>query len=107
MKTKVISLRLDPEQMKQLEELANEEKKERSALTRELISYGLMLKLFKLYRQGRVSLGYLAEKLSLSVGEILDLLVEFGIESPIDYEDYLKGFEALKGIFPDTRRSRR
>jgi len=100
MKTTVISLRLDPEQMKRVEELAKEERKEKSALTRELIDYGLRLKMFKLYRQGKISLGYLAEKLSLSVGEVLDLLAEFGIESPIEYEDYLKGFETLKKVFP-------
>jgi len=96
MKTRVISLRLDPGQLERIEELAREEGVERSALTRELIRYGLMLKLFQRYRQGRISLGYLAEKLSLSVGEVLDLLAELGIESPIDYEDYLQGFEALE-----------
>jgi len=99
MKTRVVSLRLDPKQMRQLEELAKEERKEKSALTRELISYGLLLKMFKLYREAKISLGYLAEKLSLSVGEVLDLLAEFGIESPVDYEDYLKGFETLKKVF--------
>lgn len=96
MKTKVISLRLAPKQLEQVEELAKEEHKEKSELARELINYGLMLKMFKLYRQGKVSLGYVAEKLSLSVGEVLDLLAEFGIESPIDFEDYLAGFETLK-----------
>jgi len=102
MKTRVISLRLDPEQLEQLEELAREEQVERSTLARELLRYGLMLKLFQRYRQGRVSLGYLSEKLSLSVGEILDLLAELGIESPVDYEDYLQGFETLKKISSGT-----
>ncbi len=100
MKTKVISLRLAPKQLEQVEELAKEEQKEKSELVRELINYGLMLKMFKFYRQGKVSLGYVAEKLSLSVGEVLDLLAEFGIESPMDFEDYLQGFETLKRTFP-------
>ncbi len=26
----------------------------------------------------------------------IDLLSEFGIEAPIDYDDYLKGFEVFK-----------
>ncbi len=65
MKTKVISLRLDPKQLERLKELATEERKEKSELARELIDYGLMLKMFKLYRQGKVSLGYVAQKLSL------------------------------------------
>lgn len=96
MKTKVISLRLDPKQLERVQELAKEERKEKSELARELIDYGLTLKMLKLYRQGKVSLGYVAEKLSLSVGEVLDLLAEFGIESPIDFEDYLQGFETLR-----------
>lgn len=96
MKTRVLSLRLTPKQLERVQELAKEERKDKSELARELIDYGLMLKMLKLYRQGRASLGYIAEKLSLSVGEVLDLLAEFGIESPIDFEDYLAGFETLK-----------
>ncbi len=40
---------------------------------------------------------------SHSIGEVLDLLAEFGIESPVDYEDYLKGFETLKKVFPSRQ----
>jgi predicted HTH domain antitoxin len=52
--------------------------------------------MIKLYREGKLSLSTLADKLELSVSETIDLLSEFGVESPIDYDDYLKGFEALK-----------
>jgi len=38
------------------------------------------------------------EELDLSISETIDLLSEFGIKAPIDYEDYLKGYEVLKGI---------
>jgi len=41
-------------------------------------------------------LSALSEKLELSISETIDLLSEFGVESPIDYDDYLKGFEAFK-----------
>lgn len=43
-----------------------------------------------------MSLSTLASKLELSVSETIDLLAEFGVESPIDYDDYLKGFEVFK-----------
>jgi hypothetical protein len=43
-----------------------------------------------------MSLGTLSSKLELSVSETIDLLAEFGVESPIDYEDYLKGFDVFK-----------
>ena len=37
-----------------------------------------------------------AKKLGLSVSETIDLLSEFGIKAPIDYENYLKGYEVMK-----------
>jgi predicted HTH domain antitoxin len=52
--------------------------------------------MIKLYREGKLSLSALAEKLELSVSEAIDVLLEFGVEDPIDYDDYLKGFEAFK-----------
>ncbi len=52
--------------------------------------------MIKLYREGNLSLSTFASKLELSVSEAIDLLSEFGIESPLDYDDYLKGFEVLK-----------
>lgn len=52
--------------------------------------------MIKLYREGKLSLSTLATRLELSVSETLDLLAEFGAKSPIDYDDYLKGFEVFK-----------
>jgi predicted HTH domain antitoxin len=52
--------------------------------------------MIKLYREGKMSLGTLSSKLKLSVSETIDLLAEFGVESPVDYEDYLKGFDVFK-----------
>jgi hypothetical protein len=39
----------------------------------------------------------LAKKLDISISEAIDLLAELGIEAPIEFEDYLKGFEVFKG----------
>ena len=71
-------------------------KKDRSTVARELMEYGWEFMMIKLYRDGKLSLSSLAEKLELSISETIDLLAEFGIESPIDYDDYLKGFEVFK-----------
>jgi len=43
--------------------------------------------MIKLYREGKLSLSTLATRLELSASETIDLLAEFGIESPIDYDD--------------------
>jgi len=51
--------------------------------------------MLKQYRVGKLSLEGLAKNLDLSVGEAIDLLAELEIESPVEYEDYLKGFEVL------------
>jgi predicted HTH domain antitoxin len=45
------------------------------------------------YREGKISLGTLSTKLELSISEVIDLLAEYGVESTVTYEDYLRGFE--------------
>ncbi len=92
----VISIRLKDREIKRLNELTKMVKKDRSTVARELMEYGWEFMMIKLYREGKLSLSSLAEKLELSISETIDLLAEFGIESPIDYDDYLKGFEVFK-----------
>ena len=93
----VISLRLKDRELKRINELSRMVHKDKSTIARELIEYGWEFLMIKLYREGKMSLGTLSSKLELSVSETIDLLSEFGVESPIDYEDYLKGFEVFKG----------
>lgn len=92
----VISLRLKEREIKRINELSKMGNKDKSTVARELIDYGWEFLMIKLYKEGKLSLSVLAEKLELSVSEAIDLLSEFGIESPIDYDDYLKGFEVFK-----------
>ncbi len=92
----VMSLRLEEKERKLIEEMARKEEKDKSAITRQLIGCGLTYLMIRLYREGRLSLEKVAKELDLSVSETIDLLSEFGIKAPIDYEDYLKGYEVLK-----------
>ena len=92
----VISLRLKDREIKRINELSKMGHKDKSTVARELIDYGWEFLMIKLYREGKMSLSTLASKLELSVSETIDLLSEFGVESPIDYDDYLKGFDAFK-----------
>jgi hypothetical protein len=91
----VVSLRLKDAELKKLEELSRMEHKEKSAVARELINYGWEFLMLKQYREGKLSLGSLAEKLNISIVEVIDLLAELGMEAPIQYEDYLRGLEVL------------
>jgi len=92
----VISLRLKDRELKRINELSRMVNKDKSTVARELIEYGWEFLMIKLYREGKMSLGTLSSKLELSISETIDLLAEFGVESPIDYEDYLKGFDVFK-----------
>ena len=61
--------------------------------------HGFDYLMIKEYRAGQISLGKLADELSLSMSETIDLLAGYGITAPIDYEDYSKGYETLKKVF--------
>lgn len=92
----VISMRLKDRDIERLEELSRIEHKDKSTIARELLEYGWEFLMFKYYRDGKLSLEALARKLDISISEAIDHLAELGIESPIEFEDYLKGFEVFK-----------
>jgi predicted HTH domain antitoxin len=92
----VISLRLKDRDMERLQELSRLEHKDKSTVARELIEYGWDFLMVKHYKEGKLSLGGLAKKLDISISETIDLLSELGIEAPIEFEDYLKGFAVFK-----------
>lgn len=92
----VMSLRLGEKEIKHIEEIAKEEKKDKSTVVRKLIDYGLIYLMIKQYKEGRLSLERLSRKLNLSISETIDLLSDWGIQAPIDYDDYLEGYEVLK-----------
>jgi predicted HTH domain antitoxin len=91
----VMSVRLKDSEMQRIEELAAAEDKEKSTVVRDLINLGWSQVMVRRYREGRVSLGTLAEKLDLSLGETIELLAESGVRAPISYDDYLEGFGVL------------
>ena len=60
------------------------------------MEYGWEFLMIRIYKEGKLLLSTLASRLDMSVSETIDLLSEFNIKSPIEYDDYLKGFEGLK-----------
>jgi len=92
----VISLRLKEKDLERLDELSRLEHKDKSTVARKLLEYGWDFLMLKQYKEGKLSLGSLAKKLDISISEAIDLLADLGIETPIEFEDYLKGFEVLK-----------
>src|SRR4030066_1841081 len=92
----VISLRLKDRDLERLEDLSKTEHKDKSTIARELLEYGWEFLMLRYYREGKLSLEGLAGKLDISISEEIEHLAELGIESPIEFEDYLKGFEVFK-----------
>lgn len=96
---KSVSIRLRDKDLKFLEKVAEEKRKNRSEAARELINKGRIFDILKKYREGTLSIEKAAKELDMTVGEFMDLLTELGIRSPVAYEDYKEGIEALKGAF--------
>lgn len=92
----VMSLRLNKEEMERISKLSAQKKEEKSTVTRELIDAGWIFYWLKLYRTGKISMGKMAEELGFSISETIDLLTEFGIETPLRYDDYLQGFQSVR-----------
>jgi hypothetical protein len=92
----VISVRLDDRDLEKLDELSKLERKDRSTAARELLKYGWEFLMLRYYKEGKLSLESLAKKLDISISEAIDLLAKLGIEAPIEFEDYLKGFNVFR-----------
>ena len=97
----VLSVRLGEQTMKRLHELAKKENKELSTVARELIDQGWVLVALREYRDGKLSLGTMAQKLDLSLSQAIDLLSELGVRSPIGYDDYLASYAAAGSLVAD------
>jgi len=87
----VMSLRLSRKEIDRIKEIATKENKKKGEAARSLLDYGWFFFNLKRYKEGRISLETLAKGLDLSVSETIDLLVEYGVPSPISYDDYLEG----------------
>jgi predicted HTH domain antitoxin len=97
-----MSVRLDNKTLRRLRELSSRENKEVSTVARELIDQGLELVTLREYREGKLSLGSVAKRLDMSLSEVIDLLSELGVRSPIEYDDYLKSYAAASGFLSEA-----
>ena len=93
--TKTMSIRMDQENYEFLSELTREERSDLSKTVREMVSRGRILLAVEKYRDGEASLGKAASLAGLSVGQIMTILAEFGIESRIEKDDYLQGLSHI------------
>ena len=93
--TKTLSIRMDLENYEFLTEITKQERSDLSKAVRDLVSRGRVLLAVERYKKGDASLGKAAQLAGLSVGQMMTLLTEFGVESRIEKDDYLQGLKHL------------
>ena len=91
----VVSFRFNPEELVHIQKLSTVKKVDRTTAARELIEYGWNYYILTQYRLGKLSFEKTAKELHMSISDLLDLLAELGIQSPIQYEDYLEGLKNI------------
>src|SRR3989442_15963219 len=79
--TKTMSIRMDRENYEFLTEITKEERSDLSKAVRDLVMRGRVLLAVERYKKGESSLGKAAQLAGLSVGRMMTLLAEFGVES--------------------------
>ena len=62
---------------------------------RDLVTRGRVLLAVEKYKNGDASLGKAAQVAGLSVGQMMTLLAEFGVESRVEKDDYREGLKNL------------
>ncbi|MBI2151397.1 hypothetical protein HYU21_01575 [Candidatus Woesearchaeota archaeon] len=97
-----LGARLDQEVVQMVEDTAEEEKVDKTKALKELIFLGrkqyLLEKYRTLYREGQCSLDKAAEKIGITVTEMMQEAVKAKIQSEETFEEYRKGLEHLSKI---------
>jgi predicted HTH domain antitoxin len=96
---KTMSVRMDPANYDFLHEITKEEGTDLSKVVRELVTRGRILLAVERYKQGEASLGRAAELAGVPVGRMMTILSEFGVESALEKEDYLKSLKTLQELW--------
>ena len=94
--TKTMSIRMDRENFEFLNEITKEQRSDLSKAVRDMVTRGRVLFAMERYKKGEASLGRAAQLAGISVGQMMTLLTEFGVQSRIEDEDYLQGLAAIR-----------
>lgn len=96
--TKTMSIRMDTDNYGFLNQMTKEERSDLSKAVRNLVSRGRVMLAVERYKKGEASLGRAAALAGLRVGQFMLVLEEFGVQNPLDHEDYLRSLENLAGV---------
>jgi len=97
--SEVISARLSKERIRLIEEIAREEKVDKSTILDRALEYYTrewkLVKALESYREGLVTLSRAAEIAGISVWEMIDILAKRKIPPQYDIEDFEEDLKAL------------
>src|ERR1039458_10460813 len=93
--TKTMSIRMDQNNYEFLTAMTKEEQRDLSKTVRELVTRGRMLLAVEKYRNGEASLGKAAEVAGLPVGQMMDLLGQFGVRRSEEHTSELQSLRHL------------
>jgi predicted HTH domain antitoxin len=82
-----------------LHQITKEEGSDLSKAVRDMVTRGRILLAIERYKKGEASLGRAAELAGVPVGQMVAILVEFGVESRLEKEDYLQGLKNLQKVW--------
>ena len=101
MATKTLRAGIADNDQKFLFSLAKEESKDVSKKVRQLVEPGRVMLAINKYKKSEASIEKAARIAEVSISEMMDILSEYGVDSNIEYEDYLKGLKSLKKIWQE------
>ena len=97
--TKTMSIRMDPDNYKFINELSKEERGDLSKAVRELVYKGRVMLAVEKYKKGEASLGRAAELAGIPIGQMITVLQEYDVKSNLEREDYRQGLENLRKVW--------
>lgn len=103
MKTELISARFEKKDTALIEEVAKEEKSDKTTALKKLFSLGArqykLEKAIKQYQSGKISIGKAAETAGISLWEMMDQLKERNIANHLSEADFKEGLKNLEKIW--------
>lgn len=94
----VKTVRIPKELLKVVKRRARAEGVDESTAIRQLISMGAKNYAVDLYRNGRITLREAAEIINASVREMIDILLEHGVQGNVRFDQQKKALEFVSGI---------
>ena len=96
---KTLNIRINKDDYAFLSSLAKEDRADVSKKVRELVDLGRVMLAIEKYKKSEASIEKASKIAGVSISRMMDTLAEYGVQSKIENEDYLKGFKSLKEVW--------